>query len=228
MLYELENAPFAQKPAANGTKLKEREKAPQVAQINGNTCSKPYGPELPPKLDANKPSDTVNETLTNTNGLSVNVVPKETLNGVKNEEKTPENVSSTSSGSASGSSTNTSTPMKLVPYDDESSSSDESPEESNSRVSTKAALGEWKVTSTGDADKVTVNELLKMSHGGYAAPVSAWNGTRAGLDKEVAAEKREDRKRSLAEAPENGRVKHAKPDGGFKSNPGYNPIQVSN
>ncbi|KAJ8968419.1 hypothetical protein NQ317_002174 [Molorchus minor] len=138
----------------------------------------------------------------------------------------------------------------LVPYEsDDSSSSDNSNQsihEIESRVSTKAAVGEWKVTSSTDANhepssegkswkkkkeqaqqchQNTVNELFKMSHGGYSAPVSSWNGSRSQLDKEVLNERREERKRSLADNCDQGRVKHQKIVSNYKSNPGYNPIQ---
>ncbi|XP_017779061.1 PREDICTED: ubiquitin carboxyl-terminal hydrolase 36 [Nicrophorus vespilloides] len=118
------------------------------------------------------------------------------------------------------------------------------------KVSTKAATnGEWKVTSSteenspsnsstkrdgqktatgGSSNSTTVNELLKMSHAGYSQPVSTWNGTRAKLDKEIANERREDRKRALVDADMDvGRVKHVKTNNNsaFKSNPGYNPVQ---
>lgn len=74
-----------------------------------------------------------------------------------------------------------------------------------------------------------VRELVKMSHSGYSTSVSTWNGTRALLDKEVANEKREERKRTLvdlANSSDQGRVKHVKTHHDhYKSNPDYNPIQ---
>nr|XP_023023575.1 ubiquitin carboxyl-terminal hydrolase 36 [Leptinotarsa decemlineata] len=125
-----------------------------------------------------------------------------------------------------------------------------------SRVSTKAAVGEWQVTSSTDVGQeltsdarswdgaaknepagtaqqqqqngksAVVNDLFKMSHGGYSAPVSSWNGTRSQLDKEVHTERREERKRALADSSDQGRTKHQKTGGaGYKSNPGYNPVQ---
>ncbi|RZC32168.1 ubiquitin carboxyl-terminal hydrolase 36, partial [Asbolus verrucosus] len=130
-------------------------------------------------------------------------------------------------------------PTKLVPYEtDDSSCSDESnqsPHELEYRVSTKAAVGEWKVTSTEPTSQSknwtekkqdgTVNELFKMSHSGYSAPVSSWNGTRAQLDKQISAERREDRKRSFMDSSDQGKVKHQKMNNSYKSNPGYNPVQ---
>lgn len=142
---------------------------------------------------------------------------------------------------------------KLVPYDmdDSSNCSDESshsPAEAEPRVTPKATVGNWKVTDANNVadepssegkswdkkkmqgDRSTVNELLRMSHSGYGAPVSSWNGTRAQLDKEVSNERRENnRKRPLSDTPDQGRNKHQKMNvnGSYKSNPGYNPIQVS-
>ncbi|XP_056635240.1 ubiquitin carboxyl-terminal hydrolase 36 [Diorhabda sublineata] len=135
----------------------------------------------------------------------------------------------------------------LVPYesDDTCSSEDsnQSPNEMASRVSTKAAIGDWQVTSStdvkqelskgtswknkkeeGQGNKV-VSELFRMSHSGYSAPVSTWNGSRSELDKEVQNERREDRKRNLPDSSDQGRTKHIKLGSNFKLNPGYNPIQ---
>ncbi|KRT83654.1 Peptidase [Oryctes borbonicus] len=85
-------------------------------------------------------------------------------------------------------------------------------------------------TSNCSASASTVSELLKMSHVGYSAPVSSWNGTRAGLDKEVGEERREERKRTLCDNSDRGRVKHAKTNLSSvnnygASNPGYNRLQ---
>ncbi|KAJ3662822.1 hypothetical protein Zmor_007147 [Zophobas morio] len=132
---------------------------------------------------------------------------------------------------------------KLVPYEtDDSSGSDDSnqsPHELEYRVSTKAAVGEWKVTSTEPSAQSsqtktwgekkqdgTVNELFKMSHSGYSAPVASWNGTRAQLDKEISNERREDRKRAFMDNSDQGKTKHQKLcNNSYKSNPGYNPVQ---
>lgn len=135
----------------------------------------------------------------------------------------------------------------LVPYesDDTCSSEDsnQSPNEIASRVSTKAAIGDWQVTSStdvkqelskgnswknkkeeGQGNKV-VSELFRMSHSGYSVPISTWNGSRSELDKEVQNERREDRKRNLPDSSDQGRTKHIKLGSNFKLNPGYNPIQ---
>lgn len=149
--------------------------------------------------------------------------------------------------------TNPTATKSLVPYEsDDTSSSDDSnqsAQEIESRVSTKAAVGDWQVSSSTDVNhepssagkswerkklqmqqnsQNPVNELFKMSHSGYSAPVSSWNGTRSQLDKEVLNERREERKRSLADSSDQGRVKHQKLNSNYKSNPGYNPIQVGN
>lgn len=149
--------------------------------------------------------------------------------------------------------TNSAQLTKLVPYDmdDSSNCSDESshsPAEAETCIAPKSTINDWKVTTAAvvaeepssegkswDRKKVetnrnTVNELLHMSHSGYGAPVSSWNGTRAQLDKEVNNERREERKRALSDNSDQGRTKHAKivnSNGSCKSNPGYNPIQVS-
>lgn len=103
-------------------------------------------------------------------------------------------------------------------------------------ASSSSTGGEWQVSSTTESvweDKKNshvVNELFKMSTSGYTAPVSTWNGTRSQLDKEVQQERREERKRHLADSSEDqGRsAKHPKVTSTFKgkSNPGYNPVQV--
>ncbi|KAL3276176.1 hypothetical protein HHI36_020894 [Cryptolaemus montrouzieri] len=143
-----------------------------------------------------------------------------------------------------------STPVtKLVPYEaDDSSNSEDSNQVANTEKTISDTVnGVWNVTSSNEnsyeqpssmgkswtknrsqGDK-TVSELFKMSHSGYSAPVSTWNNTRARLDKEVADERREDRKRTLAELSEpddQGRTKHVKSNNNFKSNPGYNPIEA--
>ncbi|CAG9862079.1 unnamed protein product [Phyllotreta striolata] len=151
----------------------------------------------------------------------------------------------------------TTSPMTkpLVPYesDDSSSSydSNQSASEHGSRVSTKAAVGDWHVTSSTDVgqelpsknsvwtrlkskersgtkgNNKVVDELFKLSHAGYTAPVSSWDGSKSTLEKEVQNERREDRKRGLPDSSDQGRVKQMKLGSAtnFKSNPGYNPIQ---
>lgn len=140
-----------------------------------------------------------------------------------------------------------STPTKsLVPYesDDTSSSEDSAQPREELRVTTKAALGEWQVSSSTDIrdhepsstgkswkrqnGAEPVNVMFKMSHSGYSEPVMSWNGTRSQLDKEVASERREERKRPFVDSSDQGRVKHPKLNSNYKSNPGYNPIQVGN
>lgn len=126
---------------------------------------------------------------------------------------------------------------KLVPYDDESTSSEDSAHNSEEPRVPIAATAEWKVTSTTSNDGSdwkkngnTLNELLKTSHAGYSGHVETWAGTKSQLTKEVSNERREDRKRSLSENADHGRVKHPKSNSidNFKSNPGYNPLQVCN
>lgn len=102
-------------------------------------------------------------------------------------------------------------------------------------LSSSSMGGEWQVSSTTESgweekkNDHVVNELFKMSTSGYTAPVSTWNGTRSQLDKEVQQERREERKRTLADSSEDqGRAKHSKVTSTFKgkSNSGYNPVQV--
>ncbi|KAK9871516.1 hypothetical protein WA026_012887 [Henosepilachna vigintioctopunctata] len=140
---------------------------------------------------------------------------------------------------------------KLVPYDadDSSNSEDSSPlvNTMSEKTTSDTVNGKWNVTTTADrsyepssvgkswtknksqSDKI-VKELYRMSHNGYSAPVSTWNGTRAHLDKEVINERREERKRSLAEisdSEDHGRTKHIKSHNNYttKSNPGFNIVQ---
>lgn len=141
----------------------------------------------------------------------------------------------------------------LVPYESDDTScsddSNQSPNEIESRVSTEAAVGEWQVTSSTDINQEpsseggswekkkpsqspsiqnAVSDLFKMSHSGYSTPVSSWNGSRSQLDKEINNERREDRKRALVDSSDQGKAKHPKLNSNYKSNPGYNPIQVGN
>lgn len=160
----------------------------------------------------------------------------------KNRTLSPRNNSTQINSNAESKETFQTGTTKLVPYEtDDSSCSDESnqsPQDVEYRVSTKAAVGEWKVTSTEPTSQGknwtekkqdgTVSELFKMSHSGYSAPVSSWNGTRSQLDKEVSSERREERKRAFSDNSDQGKVKHQKlNNNAYKSNPGYNPVQVS-
>ena len=108
-------------------------------------------------------------------------------------------------------------------------------------VRTKASVNESMVTSTtkgapnyrgwsAEADRSSaVQQLLKLSHNGYGAvPFIPWNEARVKIERNVDEERGEANKRSTGEEGEQGRVKRPKPsNAGFKSNPGYNPVQVS-
>lgn len=172
---------------------------------------------------------------------------------VKQQFQEINNVSS-SSGNSTGN-TNSQPMTKLVPYevDDSSCSAEESPAtaaEPSTKLQIVTKAGSWQVSPTkntfhkpsleGQAgwhrqQREAVTELMHQSHEGYAAPVSTWNGTRAALDREINNERREDRKRAMADSPDKGKVKQAKHNnnnsyiGGnnSKSNPGYNPFQVN-
>ncbi|XP_074028304.1 ubiquitin specific peptidase 36 isoform X2 [Leptinotarsa decemlineata] len=242
-------------------------------KLNGNnvTSSKRGSDDSLSTSASENESDTEqrkNKKLKDADTCSTSIESKSTN---KPQNKNPSTVSSPNiSTSISSLSSPDSTPNKsplsssvtksLVPYesDDLSSSDDsnQSPNEVESRVSTKAAVGEWQVTSSTDVGQeltsdarswdgaaknepagtaqqqqqngksAVVNDLFKMSHGGYSAPVSSWNGTRSQLDKEVHTERREERKRALADSSDQGRTKHQKTgSAGYKSNPGYNPVQ---
>lgn len=125
------------------------------------------------------------------------------------------------------------------------STSSSSNEVIRSQVVTKA--GAWRVSPTNNSFKgpslegqagwnrrqrESVSELMHMSHEGYSAPVSTWNGTRAVLDREINNERREDRKRTINDSnPDKVKAKQAKHNnnsypGNKSSNPGYNPFQV--
>ncbi|KAK4877615.1 hypothetical protein RN001_010121 [Aquatica leii] len=156
------------------------------------------------------------------------------------------NVSSTTSEQSKSQSKEqpTSTQItKLVPYDMDDSSSSNS-EELNGASSTAnsqkkfANLGDWKVSSSSDvvpepssegstweSKSNPVNELFQMSHNGYGHPVSTWNGTRSLLDKEVNNDRREERKRTMADNPEPCRIKHPKLVSSISHNGNYNPVQ---
>nr|CAI5854430.1 unnamed protein product [Callosobruchus analis] len=100
---------------------------------------------------------------------------------------------------------------------------------SPAQTTTTASTGAQPNTPQQSQDK-TVSELFKMSHSGYSAPVTSWNGTRSQLDREIHEERREERKRSLADSShdQNLKAKHQKTNNynnHYKSNPGYNPIQ---
>uniref|UniRef100_A0AAG5D990 Ubiquitin carboxyl-terminal hydrolase 36 n=1 Tax=Anopheles atroparvus TaxID=41427 RepID=A0AAG5D990_ANOAO len=63
-----------------------------------------------------------------------------------------------------------------------------------------------------------VQMLLKMSHRGYGAPVKSWDGQETAMDRELASERREERKRQIEDDRElemdRGRVKKSKSGGG--------------
>lgn len=301
MLYELESAPFAQKPSTitsnklkalsgnnnngNSTQINKEQTFVNATKANGITSDKVYGPELPAcmnglngKNDSSSSSESDSETVNVKNGsCSERLLPAPSMPAIsKMSEKPPvheefksklppvlkpQNRVTLPSPSAPSFRTNkdsvaTAPVTKLVPYemDDSSNCSDESScsrAETETRITTKATIGEWKVTpytptnpsnqelpsSEGKSwqrkksevdNRSTVNELMRMSHNGYGAPVSSWNGTRAQLDKEINNERREERKRALSDNSDQGRAKHPKLNshGSYKSNPGYNPVQV--
>lgn len=180
-------------------------------------------------------------------------------NGVSSEETTSENKTMQQDENklafprtdAKNVSNNTANLTKLVPYEVNDSSSSSSLEESslakrndnNDTISTKATAGSWKVSVMHDkvispslqghsgwkSRNEPVNELIRMSHEGYTAPVTTWNGHRAQLDRQIANERREERKRCMIDNDDRGKVKHIRPNNSTSfqySNSSYNPFQV--
>ncbi|KFB51743.1 AGAP007521-PA-like protein [Anopheles sinensis] len=96
---------------------------------------------------------------------------------------------------------------------------------------TRTTNGEMTTGSGGS----TVQMLLKLSHRGYGAPVKSWDGQETAMDRELASERREERKRQIEDDRETemdrGRVKKSKgtatPNGSFGSGGGgsSNPFQ---
>lgn len=296
MLYELESAPFAQKPStittnklktlpgnpscstssssSCSTQVNKKEQTFVTIKPNGITSDRVYGPELPASMNGMVNGNGKNESSSSSSseseteptspvvksGGTERLLPAPSMPLIsKISEKTP-----TRDGRKSPPilkpqyrplPAKTTAPV-LVPYemDDSSNCSDESTT-SEARITPKATMGEWKVTtfiptaaqpqqppeegkscwerkkSESSAAAAAVGELLRLSHTGYGAPVPSWNGTRAQLDKEVNNERREERKRALSDSGEQqGRAKLPKLNNShpvvYKSNPGYNPIQV--
>lgn len=131
---------------------------------------------------------------------------------------------------------------KLVPYerDDSSDCSEDADNannlDNNTSVQTSGTR-DWKVTSLTDSGidseptesnsekSEVVSEMLKLSHNGYSAPVMSWNGKRSQVDEEISNERNLDRKRTLADISEQGRIKRSKVNS-HASTSIYNPIQV--
>ncbi|XP_052861656.1 ubiquitin carboxyl-terminal hydrolase 36 [Anopheles cruzii] len=77
------------------------------------------------------------------------------------------------------------------------------------------------VATTTEGPAAAVQLLLKYSHRGYGAPVKSWNGQQTDMDRELATERREERKRQIEDDRETemdrGRMKKVKnvaPNGG--------------
>nr|XP_022901979.1 ubiquitin carboxyl-terminal hydrolase 36 [Onthophagus taurus] len=185
------------------------------------------------------------DNMSKSSKLVKNPVVESSPNQVTKEAKYSSNNSELVMASSVSSSTSSSQSVKkLVPYDDDESTTSSEDVQENSRICTKATGRDWKVTSTSEEvlsegssswekkntnNRSTVNELLKMSHDGYSAPVNSWNGTRSTMDKEVKKNfyerREEDRKRSLNDSMDQGRTKYVKNSNGDKVNPGYNRVQ---
>uniref|UniRef100_A0A182PQB8 Ubiquitin carboxyl-terminal hydrolase 36 n=1 Tax=Anopheles epiroticus TaxID=199890 RepID=A0A182PQB8_9DIPT len=88
-------------------------------------------------------------------------------------------------------------------------------------------------TAAGNGGASAVQMLMKYSHRGYGAPVKSWNGQQTAMDRELANDRREERKRQIEEDRETemdrGRTKKTKggsSTGGGSSNNGCNnPFQ---
>ncbi|XP_044753108.1 ubiquitin carboxyl-terminal hydrolase 36 [Coccinella septempunctata] len=268
LMYELESPPYSrrnllQKPRVKTTTSTEpcSSKSKPIANGIGFTSNKVYGPELPQNGLIKR-----NNEATSIPSNTEKEPESELKNGETQPQKTSHNTPDQVQAAATvgvgdqivpiksletGCSTvnsETKTITKLVPYEeDDSSSSNESSaaDKSNGeKIVSDAMNGIWKVSptvensyepskgtnwteSSGPQNDKVVNELFKMSYKGFSS-VSTWNGTRSRLDKEVANERREERKRTIEEVSDpidQGRKKHVKTHNNFKSNPGYHPIE---
>uniref|UniRef100_A0A182XYZ4 Ubiquitin carboxyl-terminal hydrolase 36 n=1 Tax=Anopheles stephensi TaxID=30069 RepID=A0A182XYZ4_ANOST len=78
----------------------------------------------------------------------------------------------------------------------------------------------------GNGSSSAVQMLMKYSHRGYGAPVKSWNGQQTAMERELANERREERKRQIEEDRETemdrGRVKKTKGGAGGASGGGGN------
>jgi hypothetical protein len=124
-------------------------------------------------------------------------------------------------------------PKSLVPYgtDDDESEQEEFRKKKEAPKLVKNQSGVWQVSdlkenncpskqgSTVESTKVekngdVVQELEKYSHQGYGAPVSSWSGQQTQMEKELARDKQEERKRQLEDDRETemdrGRTKKIK------------------
>lgn len=245
LMYELESPPYSRrnapqkprtpKPATvSAASEPSSSKSKPVANGIGYTSPKVYGPELPqnglPKRNEAIPLPACadKDPLADSDGESKQRKATSQKKPSSDDQIVP--LKTYENGT------------KLVPYDeDDSSSADE-----GSQV--KEASGVWRVSTvaespqepskgaghkqngaTSSANDKVLNELFRMSHQGYSS-MTTWEGNRSKLDKEAANERREERKRTIGEVGDSmdqGRKKHVKTHNNYKSNPGYNPIEVS-
>ncbi|XP_035786501.1 ubiquitin carboxyl-terminal hydrolase 36-like isoform X2 [Anopheles albimanus] len=81
--------------------------------------------------------------------------------------------------------------------------------------------------TSSDTGPAAMQLLLKYSHRGYGAPVKSWGGQQTEMDRELANERREERKRQLADDRETemdrGRTKKVKNVGGAGTNGSHQP-----
>uniref|UniRef100_A0A182JQP3 Ubiquitin carboxyl-terminal hydrolase 36 n=1 Tax=Anopheles christyi TaxID=43041 RepID=A0A182JQP3_9DIPT len=89
--------------------------------------------------------------------------------------------------------------------------------------------GDGNGSGSGGNGALAVQMLMKYSHRGYGAPVKSWNGQQTAMERELANERREERKRQIEEDRETemdrGRTKKTKAGasgGGSNNNSGAN------
>lgn len=216
-----------------------------TSTLNGNgeqpeKSSQTYSPktdkENKPLASSSTSSPNLKNTANENKCLKAPLALKTDGNNLKPAVSSP-NVTSTTSESCRSPEKSVTKP-KLVPYDMDDSSNNSEESHPNAPKVPMVNSPDWKVSSSNDGapepstegntwDKKvsnTVNELYQMSHNGYGFPVKTWNGTRSHLEKEVGNERREARKRNMAES-EPCRTKHLKLDLNNTHNGNYNPLQ---
>ncbi|XP_050098522.1 ubiquitin carboxyl-terminal hydrolase 36 isoform X2 [Anopheles aquasalis] len=103
---------------------------------------------------------------------------------------------------------------------------------SSSPPNAGAASAPGSGSTATDTGPGAVQFLLKYSHRGYGAPVKSWGGQQTEMDRELANERREERKRQLADDRETemdrGRTKKVKNLGGAGTNGSHQHQQHGN
>uniref|UniRef100_A0A6P7FG43 Ubiquitin carboxyl-terminal hydrolase 36 n=1 Tax=Diabrotica virgifera virgifera TaxID=50390 RepID=A0A6P7FG43_DIAVI len=254
MLYELESSPYSPKsaPATVTSKLKTSTPTAETSSVAcssnsstvnsvtastksyangiGFTSGKVYGPELPPDRIENSRNGYVTssngkgESDSSTSSSSEDSDADQVIEKPTVSDNSSINSKTIKSGVSKDKDNDISSTCDEPGPSSASSQRKESPPSSPNVSTSISSLSSPEVTPK-KGKKGVVTELFRMSHSGYSAPVSSWNGSRSQLDKEVQNERREDRKRGLPDSSDQGRTKHIKLGSTFKSNPGYNPVQ---